>query len=82
MWTTYPLASYPSGHSCNLAAAATVLGYLFPRDAHYFLSRAKENAASRLWAGIHFRSDCVDGVAMGQEVGKAVIEYAKADGSS
>jgi membrane-associated phospholipid phosphatase len=82
LWTTYPGASYPSGHSCNLTAMATVLGYLFPRDAHYFLSRAKENAASRLWAGIHFRSDFVEGVTMGQEVGKAVIEYAKADGSS
>ena len=82
LWTTYPLAAYPSGHSCNMTAPATVLGYLFPRDAHYFLSRAKENAASRLWAGIHFRSDFVAGVAMGQGVGKAVVEYAKADGSS
>ena len=82
LWRSYPLAAYPSGHSSNLAAPATVLGYLFPRDADYFLSRAKENAASRLWAGIHFRSDFVEGVAMGQEVGKAVIEYAKADGSS
>ena len=82
LWTTYPLASYPSGHACDLTAMATVLGYLFPRDEHYFLSRAKENAASRMWAGIHFRSDFVEGVAMGEEVGKAVIEYAKADGSS
>ena len=55
-WTTYPLAGSPSGHSSNLTAPATVLGYLFPRDAHYFLKPAKENAASRLWAGIHFRS--------------------------
>ena len=83
LWTTYPLRpAYPSGHSCNMTAQATVLGYLFPRDAHYFLDQAKENAASRLWAGIHFRSDFVAGVAMGQGVGKAVVEYAKADGSS
>jgi membrane-associated phospholipid phosphatase len=82
LWTTYPLASYPSGHACNLTSAATVLGYLFPRDAHYFLSRAMENAASRMWAGIHFRSDFEGGVAMGQEVGRAIIEYGKADGSS
>ena len=82
LWNTYALAAYPSGHACNLTAPATVLGYLFPRDAHYFLSRAKENAASRVWAGIHFRSDVLAGVAMGQEVGKAVIEYAKSDGSS
>ena len=82
LWTTYPLAAYPSGHSSNLTAPATVLGYLFPRDAHYFLSRAEENADSRFWAGIHFRSDSAAGVALGKEVGKAVIEYAKADGSS
>lgn len=82
LWTTYPLASYPSGHSSNLTAPATVLGYLFPRDAHYFLSRAKENAASRVWAGIHFRSDSSAGVQLGQEVGRAVIAYAKTDGSS
>ena len=72
------LAACPSGHACTLTAPATVLGYLFPRDAHYVLSRAEENAASRVWAGIHFRSDVDAGVAMGQEVGKAVIEYAKA----
>ena len=82
LWTTYPLAGYPSGHACNLTSAATVLGYLFPRDADYFLSRAMENAASRMWAGIHFRSDFEGGAAMGQEVGKAIIEYGKADGSS
>lgn len=82
VWKTYPVAAYPSGHSCNLTAPATVLGYLFPRDAHYFLSRAKENAASRLWAGIHFRSDVEAGVTMGQEIGRTVIRYAEVDGSS
>lgn len=81
LWTTYPLASYPSGHSSNMTAPATVLGYLFPRDADYFLSRAKENAASRVWSGIHFRSDSTAGVALGQRVGRAVIAYGRADGS-
>lgn len=81
-WTTYPLDSYPSGYSSNLTAPATVLGYLFPRDAQYFLSRAKENAASRMWSGIHFRSDSVAGVELGRQVGQAVIAYAKAYGSS
>lgn len=81
LWNTYPLAAYPSGHSTNMTATATMLGYLFPRDAHYFLSRAKENAASRLWAGIHFTSDYTSGVAMGQAVGNAIIDWAKTDGS-
>lgn len=81
LWDTYPLAAYPSGHACNLTAVATMMGHLFPRDAHYFLSRAKENAASRLWAGIHFRSDFEAGVTMGQGVGEAIIDWAKTDGS-
>lgn len=81
LWETYPLAAYPSGHSCNLTAVATMMGYLFPRDAHYFLSRAKENALSRLWAGIHFRSDSEEGVRMGQRVGNAIVDWAKTDGS-
>ena len=81
LWLTYPLAAYPSGHATNLTASATMLGYLFLRDARYFLSRAKENAASRLWAGIHFTSDYTSGVGMGQAVGQAVIDFAKTDGS-
>ena len=54
-----------------------MLGYRFPQDAAYFLSRAKENAASRVWAGIHFTSDYTSGVAMGQAVGRTVIESPK-----
>jgi membrane-associated phospholipid phosphatase len=81
-WLTYSAPAYPSGHATNLTATATVLGYLFPREAHVFLSRAKENGHSRLVAGIHFRSDYVAGVAMGQAVGQRVIEWASIDGSS
>lgn len=81
LWTTYLLASYPSGHSTNMMATATMLGYLFPRDAQYFASRAAENAASRFWAGIHFTSDSAAGVAMGRAIGQAIIDHARKDGS-
>jgi hypothetical protein len=57
------------------------LAYLFPRDAKVFNSRAEENAASRLWAGIHFRSACDSGVALGRAVAKKVIERAMSDGA-
>src|SRR4029078_11203841 len=53
---TYGHPDYPSGHSTGLAATAQVLSALFPRDEHFFQSRAEEAAASRVWAGIHFRS--------------------------
>jgi hypothetical protein len=51
------------------------------QDEHSFQSRADENAASRVWAGIHFRSAAETGVQLGREVGDAVIEWAEADGS-
>jgi membrane-associated phospholipid phosphatase len=78
---TYPIPDYPSGHSTGHGGVAPVLGYLFPRDAHFFQSRAAEDAASRLWAGIHFRSACDEGLRLGGKVAQAVIEWAKGDGS-
>jgi membrane-associated phospholipid phosphatase len=78
---TYPIPDYPSGHSTGLAGTAAVLGYLFPREASFFWSRAVENAASRLWAGIHFRSACEGGLALGRAVADRIIARARADGA-
>jgi membrane-associated phospholipid phosphatase len=78
---TYPIPDYPSGHATTLGGTAEVLAYLFPRDAHFFQSRADENAASRVWAGIHFRSASDAGVKLGREVGQAVVEWARSDGA-
>ena len=78
---TYPIPDYPSGHAATLGGTAQVLAHLFPRDAHFFQSRADENAASRLWAGIHFRSACEAGVQLGRDVGQAVIDRAATDGA-
>ena len=66
--------SYPSGHSCFGAAAATVLAHLFPRDAAVFEALATESSESRLWAGIHFRSDLDAGRALGRAVAQRVLE--------
>lgn len=79
---TYPIPDYPSGHATTLGGTAQVLSYLFPDAAHFFQSRAEENAASRLWAGIHFRSACETGLALGRAVGQKVVERAMDDGSS
>jgi membrane-associated phospholipid phosphatase len=78
---TYPNPDYPSGHSTGLAATAEVLSYLFPRDEQFFQSRAEEDAASRVWAGIHFRSATEAGLQLGRDVGDAVIAWAETDGS-
>lgn len=74
LFTTPNHPSYPSGHSCFGAAAATVLGHLFPRDAAVFEALASEASESRLWAGIHFRSDLEAGRALGRAVAGRVLE--------
>ncbi len=78
---TYPTPDYPSGHGAGVAAAEETMAYLFPRDAHFFQSRAEECAASRIWAGIHFRSAADAGVTLGRDVAGAVIARARQDGA-
>jgi membrane-associated phospholipid phosphatase len=78
---TYPIPDYPSGHAATAGAMWATLAYLFPRDAHVFDSRAAEAAASRLWAGIHFRSACDSGLALGRAVAAKVVDYAMSDGA-
>ena len=78
---TYPIPDYPSGHATTGGATGAMLAHLFPRDADFFNSRAEEMGASRIWAGIHFRSACDSGLALGRAVAGKVIEYAMSDGA-
>jgi membrane-associated phospholipid phosphatase len=73
--------TYPSAHAMFDGPYAAVLGYLFPRDAAFFAAQAQEAGLSRLWAGIHFRSDIEAGLQIGRAVGQKVVEWAKSDGS-
>jgi membrane-associated phospholipid phosphatase len=73
--------SYPAAHGCLSTATAAILGYLFPRDAATLATLAEEARESRIWAGIHYRSDIVAGAALGQAVADKVIDQARRDGS-
>jgi membrane-associated phospholipid phosphatase len=73
--------SYPSAHAALSGAQTAMLSYLFPRDAMYFESLAREAADSRLWAGIHYRSDLAAGLAQAEAVARLIIERAQSDGS-
>lgn len=66
--------SYVSGHATVSGAAAAVLGKLYPRHAAEFDAMAAEAAQSRLLAGIHFRSDNEQGLALGRRVGEAAAD--------
>jgi hypothetical protein len=74
--------SYPSAHGCFSGAIARVIGRLFPDFADLMEDKATEAVESRLWSGIHFRSDIDVGLAIGRKVGDLVIERAANDGSS
>src|SRR5215475_4363293 len=73
--------SYPAAHGCLSTATATILGYLFPHDTAKLAALGEEAAESRIWAGIHYRSDIVAGVALGRAVANKVIPRAQTDGA-
>jgi membrane-associated phospholipid phosphatase len=79
--TNPPFPSYPSNAAALGAASAAVLGHLFPREAPRYQGWAQEFGDSRLWAGIHFKSDIEAGFEMGRRFGALVIERAKGDGA-
>lgn len=66
--------SYPSGHSCVSAAAATVLSDLFPDRSAELGAWVTEAGLSRMYAGIHYRFD----ITAGRELGVAVAQWALA----
>jgi hypothetical protein len=73
--------SYPSGHSTFSAAAAEVLGQLFPTHATEFAAMADEAGISRMYGGIHYRSDIEGGKAHGLRIGKHAMEFVRGDGA-
>jgi membrane-associated phospholipid phosphatase len=70
---TPPFPSYVSGHSSTSGAASTVLARSFPREAERLRAWADEAALSRLYGGIHFRSDNDAGLTLGRTVARAAI---------
>jgi membrane-associated phospholipid phosphatase len=71
--TTPPFPSYPSGHSTTSGAASTVLAAFFPAKAQELAAKAEEAALSRLYGGIHFRSDNEAGLALGRRIGQDAV---------
>jgi hypothetical protein len=74
--------SYSSGHSTFSAAAAAVLSYLFPASTADFEAMRDEAALSRLYGGIHYRSDIELGKDHGTRIGTHTVQFAQQDGSN
>jgi hypothetical protein len=88
--TTPPFQEYPSGHSGMSSAAATVLAAFYGDDTSFtvtsaglpgverdftaFSSAVRQVEDARIYAGFHFRFSCVDGAALGAQVGAYVTQ--------
>jgi len=68
--------SYPSGHSCNTGAYATVLQDAFPDDAAYLQGLIEEAGLARMYGGLHYRFDLLAGREIGRQVANLVLRTA------
>ncbi len=73
--------AFTSGHSTFSAAAATILTHLLPDRGSKFNDMANEASMSRLYGGIHYRSDCEKGLENGKKVGDYAVARAMTDGA-
>lgn len=73
--------AYISGHSTFSAAAATILSHIIPAREKEYDSMAREASISRMYGGIHYRSDCEKGLETGNRVGAYAVNRAKTDGA-
>ena len=73
--------AYVSGHATYSGAAGEVLAHLFPEDARLWRARAKEASSSRVYGGIHWPIDGVEGLKMGVDIGRLVVQRAERDGA-
>ena len=90
--TTPPFPEYPSAHSCASGAATRIMAQTFgeetsfnvvsnampgvTRKFHNFTASLAEVVNARIYGGIHFRTACVDGTALGFAVGEYVVTHA------
>src|SRR5262249_50949459 len=90
--TTPNHPEYPSGHSTASGASSAVLAAFFGDDNDFsvtseltpgvtryfssFSSAELEIRDARVFGGIHFRTACIDGQAIGQQVAAYVLDHA------
>jgi decaprenylphosphoryl-5-phosphoribose phosphatase len=66
-------SSFPSSHAAMSTAAAVVLCAARPRLAPLWVAMAAAMAWSRVYAGVHHRSDVAAGVALGAVTGAVAV---------
>ena len=73
--------SYISGHSTFSGAASSILSHIIPEKSDAYQAMAQEASLSRMYGGLHFKSDCTVGLDVGKKVGSYAIQRAQTDGA-
>ncbi|QUH25252.1 vanadium-dependent haloperoxidase [Serpentinicella alkaliphila] len=66
--------AYPSGHSVISGTAEVILSYFFPTEAEKLKELAEENSISRLYGGVHFLADINEGLRLGRQIGRIIVD--------
>jgi hypothetical protein len=66
--------AYTSGHSTFSSSGGTVLGYIFPDHREELKSMYEEAGISRVYGGIHYNFDNIEGRVAGVAIGQIAIE--------
>jgi membrane-associated phospholipid phosphatase len=66
--------SYPAGAPGIGGVLGDILAYVFPQDARWLRYMEEEVAVSRVYGGVHFRSDSEAGLALGRSVAALAIQ--------
>jgi len=75
----YP--SYPSGLSGGGGVMTEVLAYFFPQEAGRLRQMAEAAAVSRMYGGVHFRSDNEAGLQLGRRMAELAIQLDRMNGN-
>jgi len=65
--------SFPSNHSANLSAVASVFGGFYRKTGIYLFGLAFIESFSRVYVGVHYPLDTVAGLIMGASFGMLVV---------
>lgn len=69
--------SYPSGHGTLSYAQGVVLAHLMPKNGQLIMSRAEDFAVSRMYCGVHSRSDIRASAVLGTTIGTLLLNNAE-----
>ncbi|MAU08275.1 MAG: hypothetical protein CL607_00520 [Anaerolineaceae bacterium] len=66
--------SYPAAHSVGTTATLATMAAFFPSETDDLLNLADTVGLSRMWGGIHFRSDIEVVNDMGKAISDSILE--------